>query len=201
MKIVKYPHPALRHKSRVLTMIDKEVRLLAGRMLELMYENHGLGLAANQVAYPYQLLVMNDLSDPEQKEHEHVLINPVILERKGTMEGEEGCLSFPDLFQNVRRARTVKVQAYNIEGQAIEVTVSELPSRVLQHEIDHVHGILFIDNMGPIARLASRSQLRKFESDYNKAQERGDIPSDDEIRKMLDDLDKNHGKGETPPPM
>jgi peptide deformylase len=201
INIVKYPHPALRHKSRTLAMIDKEVRLLAGRMLELMYENHGLGLAANQVSYPYQLLVMNDLSDPEQKEHERVLINPVILERKGTMEGEEGCLSFPDLFQKVRRAKSVKVQAYNLEGQAIEVTASELPSRILQHEIDHLHGILFIDNMGPIARLASRSQLRKFEGDYKKAQERGDIPPDDEIRKTLDELEKNHGKGEPPPVM
>src|SRR4051812_34379492 len=120
MKIVKYPHLALRHKSKPLEMIDREVRLQAGRMLELMYENHGLGLAANQVAWPFQLLVMNDLSDPEQKEHERVLINPVILERKGTMEGEEGCLSFPDLFQKVRRARTVTVQAYNLDGVAIE---------------------------------------------------------------------------------
>src|SRR3954454_23331788 len=112
MKIVEYPHPALRHESRPLTAIDKRVRLQAGKMLELMYEAKGLGLAANQVAWPFQLLVMNDLADPEQKDHEHVLINPVILERKGSIEGEEGCLSFPDLLQKVRRAKSVKVQAY-----------------------------------------------------------------------------------------
>src|SRR5688572_17864470 len=105
MKIVKYPHPALRHKSKPLTAIDKEVRLQAGRMLELMYASRGLGLAANQVAWPFQLLVMNDLADPEQREHERVLINPVILERKGAQEGDEGCLSFPDLYQKVRRAK------------------------------------------------------------------------------------------------
>jgi peptide deformylase len=198
MNIVKYPHPALRHKSKPLLQIDKEVRLTAGRMLELMYESHGLGLAANQVAWPFQMLVMNDLSDPEQKDRERVLINPVITDRKGTMEGEEGCLSFPDLYQKIRRAKTVTVQAYNLEGQAVEVTASELPSRILQHEIDHLHGVLFIDNMGTIGRLASRSALRKFESDYHKAQEKGDIPSDDAIRKMLDELERR--QGEPPPP-
>src|SRR3954471_24383234 len=114
MKIVKYPHPALRHKSRPLTMIDNQVRLQAAQMLELMYEAKGLGLAANQVNWPFQLLVMNDLADPEEKEHERVLINPVIMERKGTQEGEEGCLSFPGLYQKERRAKTVIVQAYNL---------------------------------------------------------------------------------------
>lgn len=199
MNIVKYPHPALRHKSKVLLQIDKEVRLIAGRMLEIMYEHHGLGLAANQVAWPFQMLVMNDLSDPEQKDHERVLINPVIVERKGTMEGDEGCLSFPDLFQKVRRAKSVKVHAYNLEGQAIEVSASELSSRILQHEIDHLQGILFIDNMGPIAKMASRSYLRKFESDYHKAQEKGEIPSDDVIVKTLEELERK--QGEPPPPV
>ena len=83
MKIVKYPHPALRHKSRALTMIDEPLRKHAARMLELMYEAKGLGLAANQVALPYRLLVMNSTADPLQREHEHVLINPQILDRKG----------------------------------------------------------------------------------------------------------------------
>ncbi len=198
MKIVKYPHPALRHKSRALSLIDKEVRLQAGRMLELMYEAHGLGLAANQVDWPFQLLVMNDLADPEQKEHERVLINPVILDRKGKQEGEEGCLSFPDLFQKVRRAKTVIVQAYNLEGHAIEITASDLSARLLQHEIDHLQGVLFIDNMGPIARMASRGSLRAFERDYQKAQERGDLPSDEEILRSLKEREERHGKDEPP---
>src|SRR5215831_13050249 len=142
MKIVKYPHPALRHKSRDLTMIDKQVRLYAAK---------GLGLAANQVALPFRLLVMNSTADPQQREHEHVLINPQLLDRKGSMEGEEGCLSLPDLYQKVRRAKTVTVQAYNLDGQALEITCSDLPSRILQHEIDHLDGVLFIDKMGTIA--------------------------------------------------
>src|SRR5262245_38607795 len=185
MNIVKYPHPALRHKSKPLTAIDRRVRLHAGQMLELMYEARGLGLAANQVALPYQMLVMNDLADPLQKDHELVCINPVVIERKGSVEGEEGCLSFPKLYQKVRRAKTVKVRAYNLNGELVEIDGSDLVARVLQHEIDHLHGVLFIDKMGLIGQLASRGMLREFERDYRKAQQRGEIPPDPEIEKHL----------------
>ena len=200
MKIVKYPHPALRHKSIDLTIIDKKLRLYAGQMLELMYEAKGLGLAANQVDLPFRLLVMNATADPQQREQEHVLINPQILDRKGSMEGEEGCLSFPDLYQKVRRAKTVKVQAYDLEGKLIEIVTSELPqelaelsSRVLQHEIDHLHGDLFIDKMGPLGKLSARGALREFERDFRKAQEKGEYPSDAEIEKRLKEQSEGNG--------
>ena len=110
-KIVLYPHPALRHPAKPLSAIDAEVRRYAGRMLELMYKHKGLGLAAPQVALPVQLLVMNFEGDAEKKELECVAVNPVIMDRKGTQEGDEGCLSFPDLYQKVRRAKTVTVQS------------------------------------------------------------------------------------------
>jgi peptide deformylase len=134
---------------------------------------------------PYQLFVANFAGDPEQKEHERVYINPVILERKGSVEGEEGCLSFPGLFQKVRRAKTVRVQAYNLNGELVEEQAADLAARVLQHEIDHLHGVLYIDKMGTIARLASRSALKEFERDYRKARERGEIPPDAEIEQAL----------------
>jgi peptide deformylase len=185
MKIVQYPHPSLRWEARPLTGIDKRVRVQAGEMLELMYAARGLGLAGPQVELPYQMLVMNPTADPNLRDQERVFINPVILERKGSVEGEEGCLSFPGLFQKVRRAKTVKVQAYTLEGQPCEVDASELTARVLQHEIDHLHGVLFIDKMGTIAKLASRSALKDLEREYRKAQERGDIPPDTEIAKAL----------------
>src|SRR6266478_2110505 len=153
MKIVKFPHSSLRHPAVPLKAIDKNVHLRAGEMLDLMREAHGLGLAAPQVALPFQMLVVNRDTDPLMQALEEVYINPVILERKGTIEGEEGCLSFPGLFQKIRRAKTVKVQAYNLAGQAIEIDASELTARVLQHEIDHLHGVLYIDNMGTIGRL------------------------------------------------
>jgi peptide deformylase len=185
MNIVKYPHPALRYHSKPLTLIDKKVRLFAGEMLDLMYEAHGLGLAANQVALPFQLLVMNPLADPQHKDFERVLINPVIVERQGSIEGEEGCLSFPGLYQKVRRAKSIQVQYYNLEGQAVEESGSDLVARIIQHEIDHLHGVLFIDKMGAIAKLASRASLKEFERDYRKLQERGEVPPDVEIEQML----------------
>jgi len=185
MKIVHYPHPALRHAAKPLTSIDKELRIQCGQMMELMYEARGLGLAATQVALPFQLLVMNLSGDPEQRDREEILINPVILERKGIVEDEEGCLSFPGLFQKVRRAKTIKVQAYDVKGQLVEKLVSDLEARAWQHEIDHLNGVLFIDKMGTIAKLSSRSSVKKFEQDFRRAQERGDIPLDVELEKLL----------------
>ena len=185
MKIVQYPHPSLRHKTRPLTSIDNEVRKHAAEMLELMYTARGVGLATNQVFLPYQMFVMNETADAEQREHERVFINPVVMERKGSIEGEEGCLSFPQLYQKVRRAKTVRVQAYNLQGEQIDLILEDMPSRVCQHEIDHLHGELFIDKMGAIAKLACRSTLRQFERDFRKAQQRGEIPPDAELEKVL----------------
>src|SRR4249920_1137474 len=108
MKIVNYPHPALRHAAKPVSCIDKQLHLSIGKMMELMYEARGLGLAAPQVALPYQLLVMNVTGDPAKPECEEVFLNPSIVERRGFMEGEEGCLSFPGLFQKLRRPKTIK---------------------------------------------------------------------------------------------
>ena len=192
MKIVRYPHPALRYKSEPLKSIDAQVRKHAEEMLALMYGARGLGLAANQVAWPFQLFVMNATANPEMADQQRILINPVILERKGTIEGEEGCLSFPDLYQKVRRAKTIKLQAYDLEGKVVEVVTSDLPqeladlsSRVLQHELDHLHGVLYIDKMGPLGKLSARGTLREFERDFRKAQEKGEYPSDAEIERQL----------------
>ena len=185
MKIVHYPHPALRHPGRLVTTIDKKLNLQIGAMMELMYEAKGLGLAAPQVALPFQLLVMNITGDPNQPEQEEVFINPAIVERKGSIDDDEGCLSFPGLFQKVRRAKTVKVQAYNLKGELIEKVVSDLEARAWQHEIDHLNGVLFIDKMGVIARLSARGSVREFEREFKRAQERGEIPPEVEIEKFL----------------
>jgi peptide deformylase len=189
MKIVLYPHPALRRKSRPLTSIDDKVRGHVREMFELMYEARGLGLAANQVALPYQFLIMNLTADPKQPEHEEVYINPLIIERKGTVEEEEGCLSLPKLYGKVRRAKNVKVHAYNLKGESVEITANDLAARVWQHEVDHLHGELFIDKLGPIGKFNSRGSIKEFERAYRKAQERGEIPPDAELEKELDALE------------
>jgi peptide deformylase len=189
MKIVHYPHPALRRPAKPLTAIDKKIHLHVGAMLDLMYEAKGLGLAATQVALPYQLLVVNISGDPDQKDKEAVYVNPTIVERKGMQEGDEGCLSFPGLFQKVRRAKTVKVHAYNLKGELLEITAHDLAARAWQHELDHLNGVLFIDKMGPIARLCARGEVKNFEAEFRKAQEKGEIPRDIDIQKLLDELE------------
>jgi peptide deformylase len=185
MKIVRYPHPALRRPGRQVSTVDKKLRVQVGEMMEAMYEARGLGLAAPQVALPFQLLVMNITGDPTQRDREEVFINPVIVERKGSMDDEEGCLSFPGLYQKVRRAKTIKVQAYNLKGELVEKVVSDLEARAWQHEIDHLNGVLFIDKMGVLARLSARSSVKSFESEFKRAQERGEIPPNVDIEKLL----------------
>jgi peptide deformylase len=185
MKIVHYPHPALRHKAAPVRSIDKELRLQIGAMKELMYEAKGLGLAAPQVALPYQLLVMNITGDPTKPESEEVFFNPVIVERKGLVDDEEGCLSFPGLYQKVKRAKSIKIQAYDVKGQLVEKVVSDLEARAWQHEIDHLNGVLFIDKMGVLGKMAARGSVKEFERKFREAQQRGDIPPDVELEKVL----------------
>jgi peptide deformylase len=184
-KIVKYPHPALRVPAKPVLAIDADLRRYAGRMLELMYEHEGLGLAAPQVALPVQLLVMNFAGDAAEKDQECVAVNPVVIDKKGGEEGSEGCLSFPGLYQKVRRAKTVTVRAYNLDGQLYEMTCHDLAARLWQHEIDHLHGVLFIDKMTSLGKLASRTALKEFEAEYRQAQAKGEIESDEALKKQL----------------
>jgi peptide deformylase len=182
MKIVNYPHPALRAKCRPVTSIDAEVRAAAGRMLDLMYNHEGLGLAAPQVALDYQLLVINFKGDPADKDAEVVALNPVIVESKGAIKDREGCLSFPQLFQDIRRSKSVKVQYYTLDGALKEMTCSDLPARVWQHEIDHLNGVLFIDKMGPLARMSSRKDLDAFIAEFEEGLKKGTIPPGTEMK-------------------
>jgi peptide deformylase len=179
MKIVKYPHPALRVAAQPIAAIDKDIQVTAAKMLELMYASEGLGLAAPQVTLPIQLLVMNFKGDPDDREHEYVAINPVIVEtRGGTVSDREGCLSFPGLYQHVRRAKTVKVQFYDLKGQLKEMECHDLAARVWQHEIDHLAGVLFIDKMGSLGLSRSEKDLQKFIADFEKDKKKGELPAD-----------------------
>ena len=177
MKIVKYPHPALRQKSAAVTEITKDLHLLVGGMLDLMYKAEGLGLAAPQVDAPVRVLVMNFAADPARKDQEFVAINPVVVEVKGSIDDREGCLSFPDLFAKVRRAKKVKVQAYNLAGELYEMVAEDLAARVWQHEIDHLDGVLFIDKMGLVGRMNSKKYLESFKLDFADAKKSGELPA------------------------
>ncbi|MGI6401117.1 MAG: peptide deformylase [Thermoguttaceae bacterium] len=140
MRVVKYPHPMLSYKSKPLRKIDQTVRDIVAEMFDLMYTHNGVGLAANQVDLPYQLIVVNPTGQREEKEQEYVFINPVILKLKGLVEGEEGCLSYPGLHLLVPRAREVKFQAVNLKGELNTYYWDGFEARIIQHEMDHLLG-------------------------------------------------------------
>lgn len=189
MQIVLYPHPALRWKSKPITEINAELRSTVRQMFDLMYEAKGIGLAANQVALPWRLFVINLTSDPAEKDEEFVFINPEIIRRKGSEEGEEGCLSIPKLYGQVRRAEEIVVEAFDLDGNGFQMTLDDLASRAVQHETDHLDGILFTDRMSPAGQREVAATLSDFEAMYRRQQEIGTQPSDEEIKAQLQRLE------------
>lgn len=200
-KIVKYPHPALRHPATPVRIIDKPIRAVIAELLHLMREHRGLGLAAPQIGVPVQIFVMNPAGDPSKPELDQVFLNPVISEKKGSVEAEEGCLSFPDLFQKVRRAKSIRVQAINDKGEAVDLRLSDLEARIVQHETDHLHGRLFIDYFSPVAKMDSRDRLAWLEREFKKAQEKKELPATKEIQRQLKALVEQVAQGAHTPPL
>jgi len=188
MEIVLYPHPALRWKSQPIREINDEVRNVVRQMFELMYEARGIGLAANQVGLPWQLFVLNLTGDPTEKDEEHVFINPEIVRRKGSEEGEEGCLSLPKLYGDVRRAAEIVVEGFDLDGQGFEMTLDDLAARCVQHECDHLQGIMFFERMTDTARKEIEPTIADFVSHFRRQQEQGKFPPDSEIETQLKQL-------------
>jgi len=189
VRIVKYPHPALRHTSKPLRRVDSGLKAMVRQMLDLMYAKEGVGLAANQVELPYRLIVMNIKSDPAAKEEEHVFINPEITRRKGLEEKEEGCLSFPQINAPVKRSEKITVNAYNLAGQEITWELEGLYARAVQHECDHLDGILFIDRLSPANFLAIKQDLLDLEAEFAGDRRLGLIPEDQLITARLNELE------------
>ena len=195
MEIVKYGHPCLRRKSTPLTEISPELKATVRRMFALMYEARGIGLAANQVGLPFRFFIVNATADPEQPDEELVFINPEIIRKKGSVDGEEGCLSLPELYGPVPRAEEIIVEAFDLDGQGFEMECDDLMARVVQHENDHLDGVLFIDRMDDEELAHVQAQLDDFEKDYRRRQNEGKVPGDDEIVARLDALQQS---GEVP---
>ncbi len=185
LEIVKYPHPALRYASRPIEQIDDALRSTVREMFELMYDARGIGLAANQVALPFRFFVLNLTADPEQKDQEQVFINPEIVKRHSSIEDEEGCLSLPGLYAKVRRAKRIRVRAYDLQGNLVEQDIDDLFGRAVQHETDHLDGKLFIDYLEPLALRSAEEKIREFERVYLQGQREGTIPPDDELERRL----------------
>ena len=146
--------PILREETRPVADFGPEFQKLVDDMFETMYAAKGIGLAAPQVGRTERIAVI-DVDGAK-----HVIVNPEIALREGTQKGEEGCLSIPDVYADIERAMRVIVRAQDRDGAAIEIDATELLARCLQHEIDHLHGKLFIDHLG---LLKKRAALKKWE--------------------------------------
>ena len=191
MEIVTYPHPTLRHQSKPIKRVDAQLREIVREMFALMYEARGVGLAANQVDLPFRLFIVNLEADPEKGE-ELVFINPVVSMPKGTDENEEGCLSLPGLYGNVVRPKKVRVNAYDLQGEELIADIDGLYARVVQHETDHLDGVLFIDRMTESAKIEVEGELDVFETEFNSRRETGGIPGNAAIAARLKEWEEKY---------
>jgi peptide deformylase len=172
-----------------LKRVDKELHVIVRQMFELMYAAKGVGLAANQVDLPYRLFVINLQSDAAAADQEFVFLNPVLTSRKGNADAEEGCLSLPGLYADVRRPERVTLNAYNLAGQEVTLELDGLFSRAVQHEIDHLDGVLFIDRLTPTGAMTVKDALAEFEVQFAGQRERREIPDDKTIARRLAELE------------
>jgi len=161
-KIVKYGSDVLRKVAQPVEEITDEIRQLAEDMLRTMYASDGVGLAAPQIGVSKRVIVLD--VNPQDLSHEPMtLINPEIVERGGQMDVEEGCLSVPEIRGPVKRWGKVTVEALNLDGEKVRIEATDILARALQHEIDHLNGVLFIDHLSRLRHQLIKKQLRKME--------------------------------------
>jgi len=185
LPIVKYGDPVLRAKGKPIEEVDERIRSLAADMLETMHGANGIGLAAQQVGAALQLTVI-DVSQVEDRPSlmklngvevdpaaamPLILINPTLQLDEGIAPGNEGCLSFPDITADIDRAISVRVEAETLEGETVRIEAAGLLARALQHEVDHLNGILFIDRMSSVAKASLSSRLKRLQKETVKQME------------------------------
>ncbi|MFA7236501.1 MAG: peptide deformylase [Phycisphaeraceae bacterium] len=184
LKIVHYPHPVLRTKAQPLGGVSEEVRAVARKMIELMHEARGVGLAAPQVGLPWRLFVANPTGEDSggasggasggvsggASGGDRIYINPVLSDpSEATARAEEGCLSIPGVNVHVMRPVGVTIAAMNEHGEKITDTSADLLARIWQHETDHLNGVLIIDRMTPTDGRSVKRTLAQLEADFAKA--------------------------------
>ena len=157
LRIRKYGDPVLRRRALPIEDVTPEVRRIIADMTDTMYDEVGIGLAAPQIGVSLRLIVVGD----EEGRGVQALVNPVVVEESGEVAAEEGCLSIPGVFAPVTRAAWVRVEARDAEGRSLSLTAQGLRARVLQHEMDHLDGVLFIDHLDPVTRDRIKRKIKK----------------------------------------
>ncbi|KAJ0243515.1 Peptide deformylase 1B [Hirschfeldia incana] len=174
LKIVEYPDPILRAKSKRIGVFDENLKNLADAMFDIMYKTDGIGLSAPQVGLNVQLMVFNPAGESGEGE-EIVLVNPKINKYSDKLVPfNEGCLSFPGIYADVVRPQSVKIDARDITGAKFSISLSRLPARIFQHEYDHLEGVLFFDRMTDDVLDTIREELEALEKKY---EEKTGLPS------------------------
>ena len=174
-EVLKFPDKRLREVSKPIAEVTDEIRSLAQDMLDVMYDEPGIGLAAPQVGERVRLIVVDtEWTEEGVEKNPLVLVNPEIVEREGTITWSEGCLSVPDFEAEVERERQVKLEAGSLDGEPISIEAEELLAVCLQHEIDHLDGVLFIDR---ISRLKREMYVRKRKKQLRQESEETGSPT------------------------
>ncbi len=160
-EIITYPAPVLREKAVKIETFDNALRELADDMIETMYHAQGVGLAGNQIGIARQIVVV-DTSTEEEEPTNIVLINPVISEGEGQVPDQEGCLSVVEYSAKVDRFQRIRITAQNIEGKELDFIAEDHFARIIQHEVDHLFGKLFIDRISSLKRGLYKKKLKKI---------------------------------------
>jgi peptide deformylase len=160
IEIRTFPDPILRKLARPVENVTDEILKLSEDMIETMRLSNGAGLAANQVGVPIRLITIEEHLNKQENRH-IVLINPVIVETDSEETAEEGCLSVPKFYEYIKRAKKVLARGVNLKGESIELECEDQLARAIQHEIDHLNGVLFIDHLSPVKKDLFKKKYRK----------------------------------------
>ena len=166
MEIVKYPDPVLRRGGKPIEDFEQALADTAAEMLEAMYQYRGVGLAAPQVGLEISLLVLNPSGEAGDAGQEMALCNTKIISRKKLEWGEEGCLSFPGIYAEVERHKDIVVAYQDLQGEEKTMKANDFFARVIQHELDHIDGVLFVDRLSPVDKIRVKAKLTDLERDY-----------------------------------
>jgi len=160
LEILKYPHPILKKRCKEVERIDEGIKRLIHDMTETMYGANGIGLAACQIGVPQRVIVL-DVSPIDPQHSFLAMVNPEVVSQEGEIDHEEGCLSVPDCFEKVKRRERIQVKGISPEGKEMEIPGEGILAFALQHEIDHLNGILILDRLSHLKREIYRNKLKK----------------------------------------
>lgn len=191
LKVITFPHPGLRYVAKPVRRVDALLKQVGVRLIELMYAHRGVGLAATQVNVPLRMFAWDPTGDPDSGQAT-VFLNPIISRPRSNEEAEEGCLSLPGINARVVRSKTIRMNAYDLTGKEIDQDYSGFEARILQHETDHLDGVLFLDRLTPAQQRDVEDGLEMLQTEYESRQRFNQIPSDQDLLSELKFWEKRY---------